>query len=131
MQPLIGDGTYCVGHSELNAQHQEITENLNQLIDFVESPDCEIHVANQMGDLLKSVHEHLLFEETLLEKMEIPGLKDHKESHFEFLDELAKACQHFEKGQGATAQHLQALLDWFLNHILIDDMKYKAYLEKL
>ncbi len=131
MDKITWSEKFSVGDTSLDSQHVYIIDLINRLI------DCENHPANPdlISDTLSEINDysryHLEYEENLLEKLEYPEYNEHKIFHLEYLE---KTTDFSSKGSPfdnkLTLEMLDFLTDWWLNHILVEDIKYKPFLEQ-
>lgn len=125
---------FNVGHPELNRQHKSIVNLLNQLIKADAGSDANISEIGMglVKQLILDLGEHLDLEEELMTINCYPYLEDHKSYHYKILDDLSDICISYSSGQVCKGREVtNRLKNWFINHILEEDMKYKPFIEKL
>lgn len=60
-----------------------------------------------------------------------PGTLEHKDFHADYIEKYADlSMQAMSSGNEVTLILLQFLRDWWNEHILIEDMKYKNFFEE-
>lgn len=134
--PLLSGWTpgLSVGVESMDAQHRQLFDRLNSLVEAVRSN----HGADELGrtmDFLDSyVREHFADEEKLLADAGYPGLEGHKRMHASFAAELASvraglAIPTVDRQELAERLHL-SLRDWLLRHIRVEDRAYGEFLAK-
>ena len=129
MKKTMWDESFSVGVEVLDKQHKQIVEIINRLIDEPKEGFDSDEVAKILDDLTKFVHYHFQTEEQLLAEHGYPELKTQQEEHKEFRIELASFCMASMKNH--TVIPINALLylkEWWEEHILVKDMKYRPYL---
>lgn len=120
--------SFNTGISEIDSQHRSIVEKINQLYEFQGSEDRE-KLCTLISDLTAYTTEHFTLEENLFEKVSYPERKSHIIQHDLFREKLASLESDFEHGRsGLIGDALQFLKEWFMNHILTEDIKYKPYI---
>ncbi len=134
--PLLSGWTpgLSVGVESMDAQHRQLFDRLNSLVEAVRSN----HGADELGrtmDFLDSyVREHFADEEKLLADAGYPGLEGHKRMHASFAAELASvraglAIPTVDRQELAERLHL-SLRDWLLRHIRVEDRAYGEFIAK-
>ena len=128
---------YSVGNDTLDNQHQKIINTINNLIEYQSYSVSSEEVTQTFNDAMKYIGEHLEYEETLLEELNYPDIQQQKNEHLEFQKTIGKLileasnqiASHTQNNT-VSAKLLSYLSDWFGNHILTEDMKYKPFLEE-
>ena len=71
---------------------------------------------------------HFKDEETIMEAIQYPGLREHKQKHEQFVKEILSAVNAYKNGkQFVPNSFVRFLRDWLFNHILIDDKAWARY----
>ena len=127
MEPIVWDSTYSVGVAEMDRQHKQIIGVINRLI---AEPDCEVSselVSYALTELTRYASEHFKAEEALLAKNKYADLQSHCEEHQQFRRKVVALCQDTVAQSHLVPQALIGFIrDWWVNHILKEDMKYRA-----
>ncbi len=121
---------YSVGVAKFDDDHLII---LNLIETYLMQSDSELDlntvrfIIDQLGDYSQS---HFKAEETYMAEIGYPRLADHRRAHHEMLDQLSYIKDQCIKGETSvvevTAKFLQ---DWWDNHILMEDMAYKCFVD--
>lgn len=122
---------YSVGVEELDKQHQAIIELVREWSDRPDlSPDLP-DFADLLERTLQTIVDHLEREEELLAQHGYPNLKSHEELHLKLLDTMSDSALKTACAKGAPPAEILACLsqDWWQQHILEEDMKYRAFFE--
>ncbi|MGB0747668.1 MAG: bacteriohemerythrin [Magnetospiraceae bacterium] len=119
--------SYSVGNSMLDDQNQKLLKLFDEL-EACEKNGWSLGVA--ITALTWYAHHHFPLQEELLHDCGVADIEDHLAAHRRFQAWLAE-CAAFRDiaGPGATlaaAAMLAFLRDWWQNHILVEDMKFKA-----
>lgn len=135
------DDRMSVGEDTIDAQHKKLLTYLNKLIEDI-SGGSEIRAVRETLEFLKRyINEHFTYEEKYMQEYEYPGFEEHKKVHQKFVDFLQEFREEFEgvysEGE-AVSEKLDALAEkaqkflgeWFVKHILGDDMGYRDYISK-
>ncbi len=107
----------------IDSQHRRIVDYINQLHDAQQNGDRD-----QVGDVIEELVDytisHFAFEESLMENAGYPFLAPHKKVHALFVRKVEKFVERFAAGEDVTAELLQMLQKWLLNHIKNEDGDY-------
>lgn len=84
-----------------------------------------------LSELNSYVSEHFLLEEQLLEENNYPSLVDHSKKHTEYGKRVTDFClKTVENKKNMPEELLCYLGEWWVGHILYEDMKYKSFFEE-
>ncbi len=128
MDKIIWDESFSVGVRRLDEQHKKIIHICNKLIEVNDiSVDSEV-ISSTLNDLTKYALEHFEFEEKMMVENNYPGFVSNKEQHIQFMKKTTTFCLD-TMAQSSTIpdEILSFLKKWWVNHILISDMKYKSF----
>jgi hemerythrin len=120
-----------VGVKALDQQHQKIFQLINNLIKHhnTNNVDSEI-ISEALNEMVKYVQEHLDYEEKLLKENNYPDFSEHVSSHIKYIEQVTRFSLNIMNGDGNVPDELlQFLTNWWEQHILIEDQKYRSYLE--
>ncbi len=121
----------CIGHDEIDSQHQELVGRINKLIEKLDQGGAQYDIEEMLTFLYKYTAFHFQTEEQLMEEINYPDLSVQKESHRRFLQGLNHLKADYDS-QGnilSLAYRAQShLIGWLLNHIAKDDKKIAEWL---
>lgn len=121
------DSTFSVGVEILDEQHRKIIRLLNRIDS---DPDADVRsetVSELLNDLVLYAREHFKTEEELMEKCGYPDFEKHKAMHKAYRVKVVSFCAETTSHQETVPQDLKEFLhDWWVDHILKVDMKYKT-----
>jgi len=122
---------YSVGSLELDRQHARllklcrVAEACLELDDDDPAmPDKFIHLLAELGNY---ANVHFETEERLLARVGYPALREQESSHVAYDEILSGLLFDAIEGKFDKRQALTFLTEWWLNHILVDDMKFASY----
>jgi len=131
MGKIIWKPEYSVGVVRLDRQHQIIIDVINKLIAKPRLFVTSATIAEVLTELNSYVSEHFLLEEQLLADNGYPDLIDHSEKHTEYGERIAQFyLKSVEKNKNLPEELLSYLGEWWIGHILHEDMKYKPFFEE-
>lgn len=127
---LSWNNDFSVGSAVLDVQHQRILLLIDELESLLSD---DKHKTSQtkilLNDLTNYAAEHFETEERTLDEFAYADQAAHKQEHIEYIEyvasHLADACQDETK----LVELQRFLKQWWSQHILVEDKKYKPYIE--
>jgi len=131
MEKIEWSAQFSVGNETIDNQHKDIIDLINILIENSElSPHSKI-VSETLSLLVNYSREHFKYEEQFLSTLKYPGveeqIKDHKEFKLEVAGFYDAAILNIS---GIPQALLMFLKEWWVTHILVEDMKYSDFLKE-
>ena len=131
MEKIFWNKEFDTGDPEIDSQHRSIVDQINYLIDNLDSEDKAYLNGEIIRNLDKYSKEHFTAEEELLRKLNYPGLDNQIKEHSAFKMRTVKSAVKVLKGhEHIPEETIQFLKDWWTNHILKIDMEYKDFILK-
>lgn len=131
MEKIIWKREYSVGVERLDRQHKKIISVINKLISKPRAFATSGTIAEALSELNIYVSEHFLLEEQLLDENDYPDILDHSVMHTEYGNRIAEFClKSFKNNKHVREELLSYLSEWWIGHILYEDMKYKRFFEE-
>lgn len=126
MTQVIWDDKYCIGIDTIDEQHKKLFELTNRVY-IASEQDVEIDDLLGIFEELKEYTQyHFEAEEVYFSALPPHEAERHKKEHEYFISELESSIQQ-SKRIGGLSLGLQCFIsDWLVNHILIEDQKYKS-----
>lgn len=127
--PLIDwQAAFSVGHDDLDQDHQNLVELINNLHEAWEAGEDLTILHGIFGELLMYTDYHFQREERMLEEADYPRLAEQKAEHAA----LRKSVEEFRARHLAdstspvlTMEIEDFLKTWMMEHILEEDMRYR------
>jgi hemerythrin len=120
-----------IGIKEIDEQHQYLINLINELQLAVEYHKGEEVILSMIDKLHSYAQTHFTEEELLLDTHDFPGKVDHALEHDEFIAKLDELKSEYQSNAEVLTIHIRNfILGWFFNHIRLNDMEYKRYLEQ-
>ena len=122
--------SYEVGVPHVDKQHRQLVDLINSLYNAClgEKTELDETFTSVMKELVEYVMVHFKDEEMIMEQINYPGLKEHKQKHELFVKEILKSVNAYKNGkQFVPNAFVRFLRDWLFNHILIDDKTWAQY----
>jgi len=130
MKKIVWKGEFSVGVEALDRQHQQIIKIINSLVDKPRIFLRFQNVSSALMELTTYVSEHFLLEEQLLQENGYPDLLSHSKKHDAYSEQITEFCRASLHGKSEVPYELlDFLTNWWNNHILHEDMQYKAFFE--
>ena len=131
MKKIVWKDEFSVGVEALDQQHQQIIKIINSLADQPRFFLRFQNVSSALMELTTYVSEHFLLEEQLLKENGYPDLLSHSKKHIDYSEKITDLCRSSLQGKREVPYELlEFLCDWWTNHILQEDMQYKAFFEE-
>jgi hemerythrin len=126
---------YLTGHEEVDMQHLQLCEIINNLHEDIEKGVSIETLMSSLTFLSNYTHQHFAYEQQLMFEIGFPETTDHIKNHADLMQELANMGNKFVDSVNINAEDtfaiefLEFLKRWLLDHIMIEDFKYKTYLQ--
>lgn len=122
---------FSLGIEEIDKQHHELINLINELHDAMKVGQGNAVVKDIIAKLEKYTIEHFGTEEKYFDQFKYSGTQQHKNEHHKFTEEVADFRQKFENGQVLLSLKLiNFLKDWLVSHIQGSDKKYAPFLKE-
>jgi hemerythrin len=117
-----------VGHPEMDRQHKNLMDLVNDLHDRMLSGQANAALADVLDRLVQYTQSHFAAEERLLARAGYPGLASQRAEHQALTQQVVKFRDECRNGRVALSVHVSRFLkDWLQTHIVGEDKKYTAY----
>ncbi len=127
MEKLIWDETFSVGVEILDEQHKKLIKMLNAMI---EAPGTDVGselVSEVLTQMQQYATKHFSQEEEYMIKYGYMYYDQHKAEHKQYMKKMAMLCiETMRQRKAVPTEMLEFLKSWWVNHILKNDMQYKA-----
>ncbi|MBF0266349.1 MAG: bacteriohemerythrin [Gammaproteobacteria bacterium] len=131
MEKINWTNEYSVGVKALDDQHKEIIRLINTLIEGSNDTVDSAITFNVLTEMMTYAQKHLDFEENLLEQHHYFDLMNHAAKHVRYLEKVAKfSFGTMARDENIPKDLLEFLQNWWLHHILEEDMQYKAFFKE-
>jgi hemerythrin-like metal-binding protein len=132
MNEIHWDESYSVGVSRLDEQHKRIIGIVNYLVRSKAVAVESSTIAEALTRLARYTNDHFKTEENLLREHGYPELEAHTREHEEYRQVITNFCQAiWEQDPTVTDRFSRFVSVWWWKHVLVEDMKYKEFFEKL
>lgn len=113
------------GLQEVDHEHRELVELINDLHEQLDSDAPKDTVSAFLGEVFARIAAHFALEETIMRKHNYDEYEAHKAEHETLLDELRDIMDDFENGVYTDYKNALAVAvhDWFVNHFKTKDAR--------
>ncbi len=127
--------SFCIGEKTIDEQHQKWFQILHKtqkkLLGNLKCTIGEIG-PDALNEMIEYTKYHFSYEEAFLEKADYSGLTDHKAGHADLIKKLEQFNRNLNTGKTIlTSEIIELMETWFIEHILIEDQKFKKCIESL
>ncbi len=116
---------FNTGIADVDHEHQELVELINQLHDQIHADGSKDQVAAFLGEVFARISAHFALEETIMRKHRYDEYEAHKAEHEALLDQIRDIMDDYEAGAYTDADEAlaTAVRDWFVNHFKTKDAR--------
>ncbi len=115
---------FSVGVLEVDYDHQELIELINELHASVMEGVTRDQVVAGLGEIYAQIAAHFALEEKVMQESRYPSFGEHKMDHEALLDDLRDIMDEVEDDGEFDETQLAADLDrWFSEHFRTHDAK--------
>ncbi|MBT3310033.1 MAG: hypothetical protein HN382_10990, partial [Gammaproteobacteria bacterium] len=121
-----------VGSALMDQQHQVLIGYINQMVDCyadIGSLSSQQRILKILPEFHQYVATHFKDEEMLLSEIGYPDLGAHLVVHERYGDRVASYYQS-TMDEAQVRSLVQLLMNWWNQHVLVEDMAYKEYLNE-
>lgn len=123
------DAKYSVGVRELDAQHKQLVDMLNELYEAMQSQQGNAILGAIINKLVSYTRTHFTTEERYMSQYGYPDLAAQKREHAMFTDKVMAFKNDFDSGRvSITVSVTSFLKTWLMEHISGSDKKYGPFL---
>ena len=133
MHTIVWNESYSVGVGELDEQHKQLVNMINDFIVHAEDQEGGVELcADTLAAMSEYAATHFATEEALLRAHGFQQLASHQTEHLSFRSEIVHLGDEIASYGAAVPPEARNRLgrylrDWLSNHILHTDMGYKGF----
>ncbi len=122
---------FSVGVPELDKDHQELIDDINDLYEQLGSGRDELTVMDFLDAVYAAAREHFVREEAIMLEHIHPGYEDHKAEHGRFLERMGELMDGYQDDvQNDDGGMSLWLSHWFVNHFQVHDARLHTLADK-
>ena len=120
---------FSLGVPDVDHEHRELIELINELYAHVQQQDSAIGVEDFLGEIYAKISAHFALEEKIMRERHYDQYDDHKADHERLLDEIRDIMDAYEDDAHFSESELAACLTaWFTEHFKTKDARLHKYL---
>ena len=128
MALIAWSSKYSVGVRNLNDQHKEVINLLNELHAAMLKGQAQSVAGVLLPKIQRHAKEHFSTEERLMESTKFSGLAEHRAEHQALLARVDTCAARHKQGDGSVyLELLNFMRDWLTHHMQKVDQKYTAW----
>ncbi len=128
---LFEDNLFAIGVPSIDLQHRKLISLFENLIDEMKQAKGSLIIGNILKELTEYTDYHFVEEEKIMEQINFPDIKEHKEEHLYFVNKIKFLNDQFlQKDLDVVIEVADFLFSWLKNHILYSDKKIAFYIKK-
>jgi hemerythrin len=129
MALITWHSNYTVNIKEIDKQHQQLINIINDLHDSMKAGKGKEVLSNVLNELIKYTAFHFRYEEMLFDKYVYPETKIHKKQHQDLVEQVLAYKENYDSGKKILSMEVMDFLKgWLTSHIVGSDRNYSAFL---
>ena len=121
---------FKIGIKEVDFEHQELIELINESYDEAKKDGSTLAVLDSLGEVFMQISAHFALEEKEMRKLKYDQYEDHKEDHEDLLDSIRDIMDDYEERETLDEEEFgERLKDWFVNHFSTKDARLHKFLQ--
>ncbi|MDP2560559.1 bacteriohemerythrin [Psychrobium sp. 1_MG-2023] len=126
MNELNWNDGMSVGVDAIDQDHKQLLKLINEINTAINNGSTELIIKDIFRQLEHYVKQHFTREEALLQQCNYPDYEEHKLQHQQFINKIPELRERLLSAETIeVAQEVSLfLLNWIMNHIVVDDMSY-------
>ena len=118
-----------VGVEELDSDHQDLIELLNQLDAAIGSAGGHDEISQKLDELIARTETHFRREEEIMAREEYPEIEHHALVHRALVEEIRDFRKDQAAGTEIGPEITEFIKRWLVSHIIESDKHLGGYLE--
>jgi hemerythrin len=124
MSQLQWRDEFSVGIAEVDHEHRELIELINELQKDLQAGSSTRKIVRSLGEIYAQIAAHFALEEKMMRTTRYPAYAEHKEDHEALLDDLRDIMDGVEYDGALDQAQLNVDLNrWFSDHFQTHDAK--------
>lgn len=116
--------SYSVGVADVDYEHREMIDLINDLHERLSSQSGELDTSAFLGKIFQAISAHFALEERFMQEKGYDQFSQHKNAHEQLLDEIREIMDNYEAAPDDSSTELSRRLDlWFTEHFKTHDAR--------
>jgi hemerythrin len=130
MQLFPWNDSYEIGITEIDTQHRQLVDIINELSDAMIAQKGYKTAPQILQKLVDYIQLHFSTEEEIMRRGNYPALDKHRQEHHEMTGKVLEFRKNYSKNHEVSPSAVLGFLcDWLKNHILVSDKEYGRFLK--
>jgi hemerythrin len=131
MQLLRWQDEYLVGQESIDREHRMLFQLINEFYDAFNESRRRSDLTRLLTQLVRYAEEHFQHEEKIMVEHAYPATDDHHKFHEELYETIYQLNTRLETDPRPLDRDAIAFLKhWLVDHILLHDKKFGAFIEE-
>ena len=126
-RPIQWEESMSVGDEQLDREHRELVDIVNQIGESITSGTSREHGA-LINQLLNLTRNHFHNEEQELARTGYPEVESHTREHQRLMERIVTLLRN-DNRDGISPQLLVQVREWVIDHFLDHDRSYASFLK--
>ena len=122
---IIWSDLLSIGDKKIDAQHKKLIELIGEVARGKDISQDEL-----LNEVLDYASYHFADEEAYMEKINYPGLKEHRNKHKKLTKVLLTYKKEYEQGEINSLVFREFMFVWVRDHIMDEDRAIGDYLNE-
>lgn len=120
---------FKIGIEEVDFEHQELIELINELYAEAKKEDSALAVMDCLEEIFAKISAHFALEEKVMRDLQYDEYEDHKEDHELLLDSIMDIMDEYADDTGLDEEEFaDRLNNWFVRHFSTKDARMHRFL---
>lgn len=129
MQLLEWKDEYSLGIPEVDYEHRELINLINDLLLQLSEKGAMSGISDSLGEVYARIALHFALEEKIMREQNYDQFAQHKSDHNRLLNEIRDMMDEYEDSTEINTEAFAANLDrWFSNHFRTMDARLHKHL---
>jgi hemerythrin-like metal-binding protein len=123
---------YELGVEDIDLQHHYFLNLINRIADEVKKSEDKQYIESLAAELNAYARFHFISEETMMLHAGYPDYEEHRQCHFELLEQLGIEQYNLihDPSETEVDRIITFLLEWFVDHTTGVDKEFATYLKE-
>ncbi len=119
---------FKIGIEEVDFEHQELIELINELYAEAKKEDSATAVMDCLEEIFAKISSHFALEEKVMKDLQYDEYEDHKEDHELLLDSIMDIMDEYADYTRLDEEEFSGRLnDWFVRHFSTKDARMHRF----
>ncbi len=122
---------FKIGIDEVDFEHQELIELINESYAEAKDEDSVIAVMDSLGEIFAKISAHFALEEKVMRDLKYEKYEEHKKDHERLLSSIKDIMDEYMDVSTLDEEKFgDHLKEWFVNHFSTQDAKIHNFLHQ-